>query len=58
MIAFCLKREKATFAFHLSNIMQLSIFFTTNVVKVRSGLGKNNGFIAAFRKFAPHLTAE
>jgi len=52
------KKRKAIFVFHLSNIMHLSIFITTNVVKVRFGLRKNSGFIAAFRNFAPHLTAD
>ena len=61
MIAICLKREKQflSFIFPCPSCRNHSnVIFTTNVVKVRFGLRKNSGFIAAFRNFAPHLTAE
>jgi len=38
--------------------MRLFILNAVNAAKVRTGLRKNNGFMTAFRKFAPHLTAD
>ena len=58
MIAFYQKTRSTISLFSFLIELAAFILHAANAAKVRTGLRKNNGFITAFRKFAPHLTAD